>query len=173
MGAMATEVWLRGPVDGVAPVLQPAAHALIQANEEVAELATGLSGEFLWSHHGGATAGFHLLHLAGALDRLFTYARGEALNDVQKTAARAEAQPHPDLDGAALAAIVDRAVSAALDQLRRTDPGSVFDERKVGRAGLPSTVLGLLFHGAEHSTRHAGQFISTVKLTQHGSAPRT
>jgi uncharacterized damage-inducible protein DinB len=48
--------------------------------------------------------------------------------------------------------------------LRGTDEASVLDPRRVGRAGLPSTVLGLLFHAAEHSTRHAGQFITTVKL---------
>ena len=33
-----------------------------------------------------------------------------------------------------------------------------------GRAGLPTTTLGLLFHAAEHSTRHAGQAISTAKI---------
>lgn len=158
------EPWLRGPVPGIAPVLQPAAHALIQAREDIAALAPTVSADVLWHEAGAATAGFHALHLAGALDRLFTYARGEALNDAQKTAARAEAAPRLDLDGPALVAIVNDAVDKALDQLRATPAASVFDERKVGRAGLPSTVLGLLFHGAEHSTRHSGQFISTVKL---------
>ncbi|MCC7044265.1 MAG: DinB family protein [Acidobacteria bacterium] len=158
------EPWLRGPVPGIAPVLQPAAHALIQAREDIAALAPMVSAEDLWQEAGAATAGFHALHLAGALDRLFTYARGEALNDVQKAAARAEATPRLDLDGPALVVIVNDAVDKALDQLRATPAASVFDERKVGRAGLPSNVLGLLFHGAEHSTRHSGQFISTVKL---------
>lgn len=158
------EPWLRGPVEAIAPVLQPAAHALIQAREDIATLAPTVSTEVLWREAGAATAGFHALHLAGALDRLFTYARGEALNDEQKAAARAEATPRTDLDGAALVAIVNAAVEKALAQLRATRAESVFDARKVGRAGLPSTVLGLLFHGAEHSTRHSGQFISTVKL---------
>jgi hypothetical protein len=58
-------------------------------------------------------------------------------------------------------------VDRALDQLRATDPGRVLEERRVGRAGLPSNVLGLLFHGAEHTTRHVGQFISTVKLLRY------
>ncbi len=160
------EPWLRGPVEAVAPVLQPAAHALLQAREDIAALAPSVPSDVLWREAGAATAGFHALHLAGALDRLFTYARGEALNDDQKTAARAEATPRTDLDGAALVAIVDAAVEKALAQLRATPADSVFDERKVGRAGLPSNVLGLLFHGAEHSTRHSGQFISTVKLVR-------
>jgi uncharacterized damage-inducible protein DinB len=160
----APEPWLRGPVDGVAPVLMPAAHALLQANEDVATLAPTVPADLLWRAHGAATAGFHLIHLAGALDRIFTYARGELLNDAQKAAAKAEAVPHPELDGAALARIVDEAIQRALAQLRATPAERVLDERRVGRAGLPSTVLGCLFHGAEHSTRHSGQFITTVKI---------
>ena len=161
---MPPEAWLRGPVEGVPAVLQPAAHALIQANEDVSALAPGVSTDLLWADHGAATAGFHLLHMAGALDRLFGYARGETLSEAQKLVLRAEAEPHPELDGRALAARLNDAIERGLRQLRATDPDRVFDERRVGRAGLPSTVLGLLFHGAEHTTRHAGQFITTVKL---------
>ena len=160
-----TEVWLRGPVSGIPALLQPAAHALVQAREEVNEIAPTLSAETLWTRRGAATAGFHLLHMAGALDRLFTYARGEALNDAQKNAARAESTEHPELDGAALAKLVSDAIDKAMAQLRATDPATLTNERKVGRAGLPTTVIGALFHGAEHTSRHAGQFISTVKLT--------
>lgn len=163
------EPWLRGPVEGIASVLQPAAHALIMAREDIEALAPSVPVDVLWRDAGAASAGFHALHLAGALDRLFTYARGEALNDAQKAAARAEASPRTDLDGRALVAIVNDAVEKALVQLRATPADSVLDERKVGRAGLPSTVLGLLFHGAEHSTRHSGQFISTVKLLSRSS----
>jgi uncharacterized damage-inducible protein DinB len=137
---------------------------LLQANEDVATLAPTVPVDLLWRAQGAATAGFHLLHLAGALDRIFTYARGEMLNDAQKAAARAEAVPHPELDGAALVHLVDGAVQRALAQLRATPAERVLDERRVGRAGLPSTVLGCLFHGAEHSTRHSGQFITTVKI---------
>lgn len=161
-----TEAWLRGPLDGIPAVLQPAAHALVQAQEDVEAHAPGLTADQLWTSRGAASAGFHLLHLAGALDRLFTYARGEMLNDEQKAAAKAEAVPHPELTADALVDIVRRAVGKAMAQLRATDPSSVLDERKVGRAGLPTTVIGALFHGAEHTTRHAGQFITTVKSQQ-------
>ena len=158
------EVWLAGPVGGVPPYLQPAAHALLQALADIADLARSVDTVTLWRRAGAASAGFHLLHLAGALDRLLTYARGEMLNDAQKTAAGAEAQDHPELDGAALVDIVSAAVERALAQLSATDPSTLLDERKIGRAGLPSTVIGCLFHAAEHSSRHAGQFISTVKI---------
>jgi len=160
------EVWLTGPVDGVPSYLQPAAHALLQARAEVSALAPSVNATVLWRRKGTASAGFHLLHLAGALDRLFTYARDERLNDAQKAAARAEADDHPELDAAALVKIVSDAVDRALIQLRTTDPATLLDGRRIGRAGLPSTVIGCLFHGAEHSTRHAGQFISTVKIFQ-------
>jgi hypothetical protein len=161
-----TEVWLRGPVADIPALLQPAAHALIQAREEVDALAPTMTVEALWARRGAATAGFHLLHMAGALDRLFTYARGEALNDEQKAAARAEGSEHPELDGAALAKIVSRAIDKALAQLKATDPATLAHERRVGRAGLPTSVIGALFHGAEHTSRHLGQFVTTLKLTQ-------
>lgn len=161
---MPTEAWLNGPVPGVPALLQPAAHALLQARADVDEFAGQLPAAQLWAARGAASPGFHLLHLAGALDRLFTYARGEGLNDAQKAAARAEAVPHPELEGAALVQQVRGAIDRALDQLRTTDPARLLDERKVGRAGLPTTVIGALFHGAEHTARHAGQFITTVKM---------
>ena len=158
------EPWLRGPVPGIAPVFQPAAHALLQAREDVEALAPTVSAEILWRDTGGATAGFHLVHLAGALDRLYTYARGQGLDEAQKAAARGEGTPHPEVGGAALTAVVVAAIERALAQLRETDAATAFDKRPVGRAGLPSTVLGLLFHGAEHSVRHAGQFVTTIRI---------
>jgi hypothetical protein len=163
---MATsEAWLDGPVSGITPLLQPAAHALVQARNDISANVPGVSPEVLWTRkNGAASAGFHLLHMAGALDRLFTYARAESLTDDQKAAARAESQDRPDMDGAALVAFVSSQIDKALNQLRSTDGGTLLDERKIGRAGLPSTVIGCLFHGAEHTARHAGQCVSTIKI---------
>ena len=160
------EVWLRGPVDGIAPELQPLAHTLIQCREDVEAHLAGLRPEVLWTRPGGAaSAGFHARHAAGALDRLFTYARGESLSPAQVAAAKAEGDPDPQPDAAArLAADFGRAVDVALEQLRGTDPARLLDARAVGRAQLPSTVLGLLFHGAEHTQRHMGQMITTIKI---------
>jgi uncharacterized damage-inducible protein DinB len=158
------EIWLTGPVPGVTPLLQPAAHALLQARAEVAAFAPTVSRDELWRPRGAATAGYHLLHMAGALDRLFTYARGESLSEAQKATAKAEGQSHPDLDGATLCARVEAAIDRAIEQLRATDPHTLTHDRKVGRLELPTTVIGALFHGAEHTARHAGQFITTIKL---------
>ncbi len=51
-------------------------------------------------------------------------------------------------------------------QLRATPPSSLYDARAVGRAALPTTVVGLLFHAAEHSQRHAGQIVTMAKVVR-------
>jgi len=160
------EAWLNGPVAGIPSIVQPVAHALVQARVDIAEHAPAVTAETLWTQRGAATAGFHLLHAANALDRLFTYARGEVLTDAQKGTLRGEAVPHPELDSAALTAHLNAAIGRALAQLADTEPDTVFEERRVGRSGAPSNVLGLLFHAGEHTTRHVGQFITTIKLLQ-------
>lgn len=145
-------------------MLQPVAHALLQARADVSALAPRVPVNVLWAQKGAASAGFHLIHMVNVLDRLFTYARGESLSEEQKATLREESEPQPHVDGAILTALVDDAIDLAIDRLAATDPATLLDERKIGRAGLPSNVLGLLFHAAEHTTRHVGQFITTVKL---------
>jgi hypothetical protein len=104
-------------------------------------------------------------HAGGALDRLFTYARGQALSNEQRDALKAEGEPgDPPAPLTAVVADVGRIIDAAMDQLRATPRESLLDDRKVGRAGLPATVLGLLFHAAEHTTRHVGQAITTALI---------
>jgi hypothetical protein len=158
------EVWLRGPLEGYSPVVMPAAHALMQVREDLERLARTVPPEHVWARPGGAASvGFHVRHTGGALDRLLTYARGEVLSEAQLQALRAEAEPgDPPIGLEVLVAEAVRVVDRALGQLRVTVPDRVFDERRVGRAGLPSTVLGLIVHAAEHSTRHVGQAITTA-----------
>jgi len=162
------EHWLRGPVPDVPPLLQPVAHALLQAREDVARVAPDLSAAELWATPGGAaSAGFHVKHLAGSLDRLLAYARGESLSPEQRAYLVAEREPgDPPLDGERLRVLAQEAIDRALAQVRATDETTLLDERRVGRAGLPSTVLGLLFHAAEHTTRHCGQLITTAKVVR-------
>ena len=79
--AAAPEAWLRGPIPGIDPMLMPAAHALVQASEDLALAASGLSVAELWAKPGGAASvGFHLKHVCGSLARMITYARGRALD---------------------------------------------------------------------------------------------
>ena len=124
----------------------------------------GLTADQLWTTPGGAASvGFHLLHLAGATDRLLTYARGEPLSDLQRAQLQKERNP-PRADVASLLADLRKAVDGALDQLRNTPDAALEDGRAIGRAALPTTVLGLLFHTAEHAQRHAGQVVTTAKI---------
>src|SRR5688500_14964036 len=102
------EAWLRGPVDGVPALLQPVAHALIQVREEIDALVSPLSPAQIWEQPAGAASiGFHVRHAGGSLDRLFTYARGEMLNDAQKTALAGEADQSLALSAATLLAAFD------------------------------------------------------------------
>jgi uncharacterized damage-inducible protein DinB len=162
------EVWLRGPVPGIPDLLQPVAHALLQCREEVHDYVGPLTADDLWAQPpGGASIGFHVRHAAGSLDRLFTYARGEALSNAQRRALEREGEPDTSADATrTLLADFDAAVDAALLQLRATDDSTLLQARGVGRAQIPSTVLGLLFHAAEHTQRHVGQVVTTIKLTQ-------
>lgn len=160
------EVWLRGPVEGVPAELLPAAHALLQTLEDVAHAAAGLTRDQLWRTPGGApSAGFHVRHLDGSTDRLLTYARGEPLSADQKAAlAREQELSGPDAEP--LLANLRSRIASALDVLRATPISTIYDARTVGRASLPTTVIGLLFHAAEHSQRHAGQVVTTARIVR-------
>jgi hypothetical protein len=160
------EVWQRGPLPDIQPLLQPVAHALLQAREEVQEYMEDFPLELLWSGVAGlASPGFHLQHLSGVLDRVFTYARAEGLSSGQFEQLKEEGR---DSDGGyTVSSLLERfskQVDTALEQLRKTDPDTLAEYRGVGRAGLPSTVIGLLVHAAEHTMRHVGQLLVTVAV---------
>lgn len=166
-----TEWWQRGPIEGVPAMLQPVAHILLQVRESVGELAENLT-EAQWNARPGgvASAAFHVQHIAGVIDRLFTYARGERLSEKQFAELRKEKEPLAFADVPAALAALDAGVDTALDQLRATDPATLGDWRGVGRAQLPSTVIGCLVHGAEHSMRHVGQLSVTVRVVHELSS---
>ena len=166
------EVWLRGPVDGFEPLLMPAVHSLLQAREDVEALVASVPAEHVWVRPGDAASiGFHVRHVGGGVDRLLTYARGETLSDAQRAVLRSEGEPGEPAESLREIAVRTHAtIERALDQLRATSREDLLVPKKVGRAGLPSTTLGLIFHAAEHSTRHAGQAISTAKILS-GSNP--
>ncbi len=169
--AQQPEVWLRGRLEGFPPLLMPVVHALLQVAEDLTALRDTVPPEHVWERPGGAASlGFHVRHTGGALDRLFTYARGESLSESQREFLKTEGDPgEPPATLADITADTLRTIEQALEQVRSTDVSSLLDERRVGRAGLPSNPLGLLFHAAEHSTRHAGQAITTAKILSGSS----
>lgn len=166
------EVWLRGPVSGIAPLLQPAAHTLLQVGEDVRPIVQQLTTSQLWARPGGvASIGFHLAHLPGSLDRLLTYSRGESLSEEQMAALAAERTVHEDRPELShLLTTFTARLDAAIEYLGRVPADSLLLPREVGRKRLPSTVLGLIFHAAEHSARHAGQVVTLTRIVQGSDA---
>ena len=120
----------------------------------------------LWTRPNGvASVGFHLQHLSGVLDRIFTYARKEALSPAQLEYLRQEGMaPSPAVSPVELSERFGRQVETTIDALRQFDDLSLTEFRSVGRNKLPSTVLGLLFHAAEHTQRHVGQLLVTARV---------
>jgi hypothetical protein len=160
------EPWLRGPIAGMPAMVMPAAHALMQAAEDIPMAANGLTLSQLWALPGGAAAvGFHLRHLGGSIDRLLTYMNGEMLSDGQMEALDSEI----DDDGRSAEELVSEALAAiarGIDAMRDTPPGTYLETRGVGRKKLPTTVIGLLVHIAEHTQRHVGALIATSKVVR-------
>jgi uncharacterized damage-inducible protein DinB len=159
-----TEVWLRGPLEHISPTLMPVAHALLQASEDI-EVASDLTSEQLWLKPGGAASvGFHLQHIVGSIDRLLTYAQGEQLSEGQLGFLRNESNPVGN--AGELIAETKEAINKIVKVLRTTKDDILFEPRSVGRKNLPSTVIGLLYHIGEHTSRHAGQIITTTKIVK-------
>ncbi|MBV8865134.1 MAG: DinB family protein [Acidobacteriaceae bacterium] len=160
------EPWLRGPIEGVHPLVMPVFFSFAQVHEDLAKYAAGLSDEVLWREIDGASLGFHLKHMAESVDRLTTYLMGGQLSPQQFEALKRESEPQGS--AGELLAFVDEQLVRSENQLRQLDPATLYDSRAVGRRALPATVLGLIVHLCEHTQRHLGQAITLAKmLRQH------
>jgi uncharacterized damage-inducible protein DinB len=159
------EYWLRGPVDGVPLLLQPAAHAILQSREEIQNALKNFPESLIWERpEGVASVAFHLQHIPGVLDRMYTYARGQQLNQQQLDYMMTEGKENDGLKLEALLSHLHHQVEKSLEQLRNTPQTEVFEPRAVGRRQIPSNVIGLLFHAAEHMQRHTGQLLVTSRV---------
>ncbi len=158
------EPWLRGPIPNVSPLAAPVLYAFQQAREDLAHHTAGLTPVQLWATpHGFASVAFHIRHITGSTDRLMTYLQGRELTSAQLSALQAE--EHDDgLSRVELLEELDRVFQGAEAVVRSLDPGRLADRRTVGRKHLPTTVIGLLTHIAEHTQRHVGQAIAAAKL---------
>jgi len=163
-----TEVWLRGPLPDVHPALQPVVHALLQAQEEVNELVKDFPDDMLWQKPAGcASVAFHLQHMSGVLDRLLMYADGKLLSALQLQALDIEGKNGAEeITVVLLLEAFNNQVAKSIEQIKQVDAGSLFETRGVGRAQITSTVIGLLVHAAEHTMRHLGQLLVTVRVLQ-------
>ena len=160
--------WLRGAVEGVPLALQPSAHALIDAGEQLVTAASDLSIEELWVRPGdAASVGFHLRHIAGSSTRLTLYSRGQELTDEHRRVMSLEKEPGtPPADASMLLAEVLATIERTLAEYRSVDPTTLAEPRAIGKAQLPSNVLGALAHVADHMQRHTGQVVATAKIVR-------
>ncbi|MEP6466698.1 MAG: DinB family protein [Parafilimonas sp.] len=159
------EVWLRGPLENIPGLLQPVAHALLQANEEIDELMQNFDASLLWKRPANvASVAFHLQHIAGVQDRLFTYAKEEMLSQQQLDYLKNEGKENDAITIKFLLENLEYQTQKSVAQLNETNITTLTEIRYVGRKKIATTVMGLLFHSAEHTMRHAGQLLVTVRI---------
>jgi len=159
------EYWQRGPLPEIPPLLQPVAHALLQAREEVCDSMVEFPVDYLFDRpENMASCAYHLQHITGVLDRLFTYAREKSLSEEQLTYLELEGKISSGLNTKNLIDLFSEQVDKAILQLKSTETDTLTNYRPIGRRALPSTVIGLLFHAAEHIMRHIGQLYVTSRI---------
>ncbi len=162
------EVWQRGPLENIPALLQPIAHALLQAREELHALATGFPESGLWERPAGvASPAFHMQHITGVLERLFTYAQSKPLSAGQLHSLSIEgdqSQTFSDLQQ--LVDLFNKQVDIAIGQLKKEDTATLTEARTIGRKKIPTTLIGIYTHAAEHIMRHIGQLHVTVKILE-------
>ena len=166
-GQQQMEFWLAGPIPNIPDILQPAAHALLQSERELKKYTANFPKELLWAKTSGrASVGFHMNHITGVLDRMMTYAKSESLTDEQFLFLKQEGSFNLDTEVEDLQEQFSTKVAEALAFFKTISEHTLTETRTVGRKKLPTTVLGLLFHAAEHSQRHIGQLLVTVSVLQ-------
>jgi uncharacterized damage-inducible protein DinB len=137
-------------------------YAFRQAREDLALYTAGLTPNQLWARpHGFGSVGFHIRHIAGSTERLLSYLEQRALTPQQLAAIGREHDP--GMHREELLTQLDQSLREAENIIRRIDPATLAEPRYVGRQRLPTTVIGLLTHIAEHTQRHIGQAISAAK----------
>lgn len=157
------EPWLRGPIEGVPLHAQPLFHCFQMAREDLARHTESLTHDQLWARPGGAApAGFHIRHAGGAADRLCSYLEGRELSEAQMSALRAEMEPGATRDE--LLRELDANLRRVETVVRGIGVAALAEPRSVGRKKLPTTVIGLIVHIAEHTQRHVGQAVTTARI---------
>jgi uncharacterized damage-inducible protein DinB len=158
------EPWLRGTLSDVPPVTRAVLHALELAREDVEHWAGELTEVELSARELGLpSVAQQALHIARSVDRLLTYAEGKQLSDAQMAALQSEGEESPREQ---VFAEFRSTMGEAMRRVRAFEPSRFEEARAVGRKQLPTTVGGLLVHVADHTQRHVGQLVTTVKVVR-------
>jgi len=165
-----TEPWMRGTHEELDPLRRAVVHALELAEEDVVRWCDALTDAEMFARPAGLPpVAFHLRHIVRSLDRLMTYAEDRWLDDEQLAALKTEL----DLSGSAEDVLREfrEGLAMAKERVWGIQPKRFEDARGIGRKRLPTTVGGLLIHCAEHTARHVGQTVTTVKVVRALGAP--
>ncbi|MBD1421550.1 DinB family protein [Sphingobacterium chuzhouense] len=167
------EVWMRGPIEEVPALLQPVAHALLQVQEDSIRYTQKLKDEDIWIRpYGLANIAFHIQHMTGVIDRMFTYADERSLSEEQFDFLSKEGQQDTRASLSRLLVTLQNQIDQSIIYLKKVDPLTLGDTRYLGRKRIPTTLIGLLFHAAEHAQRHIGQLLVTARhLEYSGNIP--
>jgi hypothetical protein len=161
------EVWMRGPISGISPFLQPVAHALLQIDEDIQKQLTDEIEPYLWIRpFEMANIAFHVQHIAGVIQRIVIYSKGEYLTEEELQEIKLEGIQNPEINNEVLKDRLHEVIEQTLTYLKSIDPNTLADERFLGRKKIPTTQIGLLFHAAEHGQRHFGQLLVTIKTVK-------
>ena len=164
------EPWLRGTLPEIAPVERAVLHSLELAREDVAKWFAGLDDRQLAAQPFGLPSpAFQLRHIARSVDRFLTYTDGRMLSDAQLAALAAEKDPAASREE--VFREFDSSLEAARQRLLASLGQPLEATVKIGRKGLSTTRGGLLVHMAEHTQRHVGQAVTTVKVLMAQPSP--
>jgi uncharacterized damage-inducible protein DinB len=159
------EPWMRGIVPGIDPVMGHLLRASEHIREDIEKAIAPLTQAQLWAKPSGMTsAGFHVKHLAGSIERLCTYLAGNQLNEQQIAAMKAEGSGSESAEE--LLDAVRNALARYETLVQTMAPAHFGDIREIGRKRLQTTAISLAIHIAEHGQRHVGQAISAAKLAK-------
>ena len=160
-----TEPWLRGTHTGIPAAGRAVVHALELALDDLRKWTAGLTAaEVHAAPFGLMTVASQLRHIAGSVDRILTYAEDKRLSDEQLARGRAEQEGGESLSE--LLASVEASFAGAFARIRALAGQNLEQPRAVGRKQLPTCLGGALVHVADHTQRHVGQVVVTVKVLQ-------
>jgi uncharacterized damage-inducible protein DinB len=159
------EPWMTRRLRDMHPVLAGLLYSLEHARDDIRKWTEGLTPEQFSAPRGDiAPPSFHVMHIAGSVDRLLTYARGEQLTDEQFRQLQDEKREGITREEAL--AYLDAMFANAEQTVRAIDPSQIGEARFIGRKRIEVTLGGLLIHTAEHTQRHTGELIVTAKAAR-------
>lgn len=161
------EVWMRGPISGISPLLQPVAHALLQIDEDIQKQLTDEIEPYIWIRpFEMANIAFHVQHISGVIKRMIIYSKGETLTEEELQEIKLEGLQNPEFNNEVLKNRLHEIIENTITYLSSIDSNTLTDVRYLGRKKIPTTQIGLLFHAAEHGQRHYGQLLVTIKTVK-------